>query len=85
MTDQTHTVPEREAELLLRLGKAIALLSDAAWNIANDLPDEAEELLEQLSDAECFTIGCPCVHGRLTAAEVARYKADRAKRRAGAS
>ncbi len=61
MTDQTRTVPEREAELLLRLTKVFAMLADVAYHIADGYPDEAEELLGQLSDAECFVTSGPCV------------------------
>lgn len=85
MTDQTPTIPEREAELLLRLAKVFALLSDAAWNIADGELDEAEELIEQLSAADCFTTSSPCVGRRVSEAEAAGWKADRAERRAGAS
>ena len=82
MTDQTRAVPEHEAELLLRLAKVFAMLADAANHIADGLPDKAEELLEQLSAAECFVTVAPCVEDRVTEAEAARWKADRAERRA---
>ena len=84
MIDQTRAVPERQAQLLERLAKVFAMLADAANHIADGLPDKAEELLEQLSAAESFVTTAPCVGRRVSEAEAARWKADRAERRAAA-
>ena len=53
--------------------------------VADGLPDEAEELLEDLSAAESFVTTAPSVVGRATDTEVARWRAERAERRADAS
>ena len=82
MTDRTRTVPERQAQLLERLAKVFAMLADAVNELADGRPDEAEELLEQLSAAESFVTTAPCVERRVSKAEAARWKADRAGRRA---
>ncbi len=82
MTDQ-RTVPEREAELLLRLAKVFAMLADAANAIADGELEAAEELINELSAAESFVTVAPCVGRRATDTEAAGWKADRAKRRAG--
>lgn len=82
MTDQARTVPERETELLERLGKVFAMLADALNVIADGEVEEAEKLIAQLSDAESFVTTAPCVGRRATDAEVAGWKADRAARRA---
>lgn len=79
MTDQARTMPDPEGRLLERLAKVFALLSDAAYHIADGLPDEAEALLGQLSDAECFVTAGPCVDHRATEAEVAGWRVERAK------
>ena len=83
MTDQTRTVPKREAELLECLAKVFAMLADAVNELADGRPDEAEELLEQLSAAESFVTTAPCVGRRATDTEVAGWKAERTKQRAG--
>ena len=85
MTDQTRTMPDPEGRLLERLAKVFALLSDAAYHIADGEVDQAEELINQLSDAGSFVITSPCVNGRASDTEVARWTVERAKQRAGAS
>ena len=78
MTDQTRTVPEREAQLLERLAKVFAMLADAANDLADGRPDEAERLLEDLSAAESFVTVSPCVGRRAPDTEVADWKKNRA-------
>ena len=83
MTDQTRTVPTREAQLLERLAKVFARLADAVNAIADGEVEEAEKLIEQLSDAESFVTTAPCVGRRATDAEVAGWRVARAEQRAG--
>ncbi len=61
MTNQTYTVPGREAQLLRRLAKVFAMLADAAYAIGDGNVDGAEELIEELSAAESFVTVAPCV------------------------
>ena len=82
MTDRTRTVPERQAQLLERLAKVFAMLADAVNELADGRPDEAEELLEQLSAAESFVTTAPCVGRRATDTEVAGWKQAEAEERA---
>ena len=83
MPDQTRTMPDPEGRLLERLAKVFALLSDAAYHIADGEVDKAEELLNQLSDAQSFVITSSCLDHRASDTEVARWEVERAKQRAG--